>query len=172
MKKKILIVINSDLYVRNYIYTNSFKEILNNYDCYFIASNNDIFNKKKFTDKIDKSKFFGFIKYSKNQILEFEKFLYSNFLLNKNNSKTISYIINDRNSLRLVFAGEKLLQSIIMIVPRFLSFIKKKLIYFYNNNLKKNKYNYPINDDLIKIFNKINPDLTIYPMQDSPHFIL
>ena len=44
MKKKILIVINSDLFIRNYIKTNVFKELEKNYETYFFA-NNEINNK-------------------------------------------------------------------------------------------------------------------------------
>jgi hypothetical protein len=51
LKKKILIFISSDLFIRNYIYTKSFKEIEKTYNCFYLLSSNvtlknEINNKK------------------------------------------------------------------------------------------------------------------------------
>lgn len=91
MKKKILILINSDIYIRNYLETDAFHRLYKNFKCYFIASSNDIYNKKKLIVKL-KKKFVGFIKYHDFELKRFEKHLYKNFLLNKEKSKTISYL--------------------------------------------------------------------------------
>ena len=55
MRKKILILINSDIYVRNYLETNAFDKLIKNFDCYFVAFSGDVFNKKKLTRKIKKN---------------------------------------------------------------------------------------------------------------------
>ena len=54
MKKKILILINSDIYIRNYLETNAFQILNKNFQCYFVASSNDIYNKKKLAIKTKK----------------------------------------------------------------------------------------------------------------------
>ena len=103
MKKKLLILINSDLYVRNYFYNNSFKYLISKFDCHFIGFKKNITNKKKFKSKIKKNKFLGFIDYPEYKILEFEKKISNNFLINKNKSKNISHIIKDRNSPKFIW---------------------------------------------------------------------
>ena len=112
MKKKLLILINSNLYVRNYIYNNSFKYLINNFDCYFIGSKKDITDKKKFKSKIKGDKFLGFIDYPEYKISEFEKYIFNNFLINKNKSKTILRIIKLRNSLKLIWKQDNLIRII------------------------------------------------------------
>ena len=167
MKKKLLISINSDLYIRNYIDTGCFEDLNKKYDCYFIGSNNDLFNKSKFKNKIKKQKFLGFISYNSYEINLFHKYLYKNFLLNKNNSKTIFFLTKLRLKFKYYWEGESIFKSILMFLPRYYSFLKKNISYFYLKILKKNFFNSSINLKLKSIFIKINPDLVIFPMQDS-----
>lgn len=167
MKKKLLISINSDLYVRNYIDTGCFKVLNKKYDCYFIGSNNDLLNKEKLKNKIKKQKFLGFINYNSYEINLFNKYLYKNFLLNKNSSKTIFFLTKLRLKFKYHWEGESILKAVLMFFPRFYSFIKKNIGYFYLKIFKRNIFNSSINSKLKSIFNKINPDLVIFPMQDS-----
>ena len=46
MKKKILILIHSDIYIRNYLETNAFYILIKKYNCHFVAISNDVYNKK------------------------------------------------------------------------------------------------------------------------------
>ncbi len=167
MKKKLLILINSDLFVRNYIYTNSFKYLIKKFDCYFIGSKNDILNKKKFRLKISNNKFLGFIDYSKNKISKFEKFIYKNFLINKNKSNTISHIISNRNKMKLIWQGDDFVKIFYMFLPRFFSFLIKNLNYIYLKIFKINNFNFSVNSKLKKIYYELKPDLVIFPMQGS-----
>lgn len=167
MKKKLLILINSDLYVRNYIKTNSFRELIKKYDCYFLGSKNDILDKNSFKTNIKKKKFLGYINYSKDEIFSFQKYLYNNFLINKNKSKTISYLIKVRNSLKLYQNNEKLLRFLIMFFLRFFSYLKKNVNYIYLKVFKINIFNFSNSSKLKKILENLNPDLIIFPMQDS-----
>ena len=60
-KKKILIPINSDLYIRNYIRTDSFQKLNKEYSLYYIANYN-IYNR----DEVSKlENFCGFYSYKK-----------------------------------------------------------------------------------------------------------
>ena len=167
MKKKLLILINSNLYVRNYIYNNSFKYLISNFDCYFIGSKKDITDKKKFKSKIKGDKFLGFIDYPEYKISEFEKYIFNNFLINKNKSKTILRIIKLRNSLKLIWKQDNLIRIIYMLPLRLFSYLKKNFIYIYLKIFKKNNFNFLVSPELKKIFYKLNPDLVIFPMQDS-----
>ena len=55
MKKKILILINSDTYVRNYLETEAFKKIIKNFNCFFIANSNEVLDKKRLSKKLKKN---------------------------------------------------------------------------------------------------------------------
>ena len=54
-----------------------------------------------------------------------------------------------------------------MFPLRFFSYLKKNFSYIYLNIFKNNNFNFSINPKLKKIFYKLNPDLIIFPMQDS-----
>ncbi len=56
MKKKILIVLNSQLYIRNYIESDAFLKITKNFDCYFLINKKYVVLKAK----INKKKVFFF----------------------------------------------------------------------------------------------------------------
>ena len=91
MKKKILILINSDIYIRNYLESGAFKKIIHFFDVKFISFSNGVFNKRKLNRILNK-KYIGNIFYSSKDLKKFQKHLHYNFLLNKKKSKTISYL--------------------------------------------------------------------------------
>ena len=167
MKKKLLISINSDLYIRNYIDTKSFIYLQKKYDCFFVSSKNDLYNKKYLKKNINKKKFLGFINYPYKQNLNFQKYLYRNFLINEKNSQTIDYLTKLRLRSKFYWNDKNFFNMIIMILPRLFSFIKNNLFFYYLRLLKKNEFKYPINNKIFKIYNKLNPDLILFPMQDS-----
>ena len=90
MKKKILILINSDIYIRNYLETGAFKKIFSKFDVKFISFGNGVFNKKKLRDFLNK-KYIGDVFYSSKELKSFQKHIYYNFFLNKKKSRTITY---------------------------------------------------------------------------------
>lgn len=166
MKKKILILINSDIYIRNYLETNAFDKLNKNFDCYFIALSNDIYNKKKLEVKL-KKKFVGYIKYHEFELKRFEEHLYKNFLLNKEKSKTISYLKKIILSPKFYWPGEKKYMTLFKFPIRVISWLKNNIEYLVIKLLVKNEFfKYP-NLKLIKICRKINPDLIIFPLQDA-----
>ena len=61
IKKKIIINICYDLFVRNYILNNAFEKLEKKYDCYFIASKDTVSLKKEIKNK---KKFLGFYEFS------------------------------------------------------------------------------------------------------------
>lgn len=58
MKKNIFFILTSDLFVRNYIFTNSLKEIEKNNNVFFLACNKNVTLKKEIKKK---KKFFKFL---------------------------------------------------------------------------------------------------------------
>ena len=86
MKKKILILINSDIYIRNYLETGAFKKIFSKFDVKFISFGNGVFNKKKLRDFLNK-KYIGDVFYSSKELKSFQKHIYYNFFLNKKKIK-------------------------------------------------------------------------------------
>jgi len=128
MKKKILILINSDIYVRNYLETNAFDKLIKNFDCYFVAFSGDIFNKKKLTRLIKKN-FIGYINYSEFELKKFQKHLYKNFLSNKKKSKTIAYLKKIILRPKLHWQGEKWYETLCRSPKRLISCLKKNIEY-------------------------------------------
>lgn len=167
MKKKLLILINSDLYVRNYFYTKSFSKIVKKYDCFFVGSGNEILDKKNFKNFIKKYNFLGFIKYPVSDLMKFNKFLYNNFLLNNKNSKTVNYIINQRNRFIIKYGKESFSDTIKQIFSRVISFLKKNIHYKYIKFKNRIEFNLVTNQKLRKILKNLKPELVIFPMQDT-----
>ena len=166
MKKKILILINSDIYVRNYLETNAFNKLIKNYDCYFIASSGGVFNKKKITKKL-KNNFIGYINYSPNEYKNFQNYLYKNFLLNKEKSKTIYYLTKIILSPKFYWHGEEWYVSLYKLPIRSLSWLKKIIEYLNIKLFDKKTFAKNPNTNMVKICKKIKPDLVIFPLQDA-----
>tara|TARA_B100001057_G_C22829012_1_gene942587 strand:- start:346 stop:1704 length:1359 start_codon:yes stop_codon:yes gene_type:complete len=166
MKKKISILINSDLYVRNYLESGAFKKIFKKFDVNLILSENEVFNKKKVFSFFDKKKIKN-IRYSQSELKKFNKYLLKNFFLNKRKSKTTDYIIKQYLNKKFHWDGENMLKTFCLFPLRLLVWIKKNLEYFISLILKKNVYRNKINSNLKDILKKINPDLIIFPYQDA-----
>lgn len=166
MRKKILILINSDIYTRNYLETNAFDKLIKNFDCYFVASSGDVFNKKKLTRAIKKN-FIGYINYSEFELRKFQKCLYKNFLLNKEKSKTISYLKKIILRPKLYWQGEKWYESLYRSPKRLISWLKKNIEYLIIKNFDKKVFVKKPNLNMVRICEKIKPDLVIYPLQDA-----
>ena len=166
MRKKILILINSDIYIRNYLETNAFDKLIKNFDCYFVASSGDVFNKKKLTREIKKN-FIGYISYSEFELRKFQKCLYKNFLLNKEKSKTISYLKKIILRPKLYWQGEKWYESLYRSPKRLISWLKKNIEYLIIKNFDKKVFVKKPNLNMVRICEKIKPDLVIFPLQDA-----
>ena len=166
MKKKILILINSDIYVRNYLETNAFNKLIKNFNCYFIAHSDGVFNKKKLIKKL-KNNFIGYINYPEFEFRNFQKYLYKNHLLNKEKSKTISYLKKIILSPKLYWPGEKWHELLYKFPIRLLSWLKKNIEFLIMKFFNKKVFVKKPNLDVVRICEKIKPDLVIFPLQDA-----
>ena len=166
IKKKIIINICYDLFVRNYILNNAFEKLEKKYDCYFIASKDTVSLKKEIKNK---KKFLGFYKFSSLEKKKANLYFLLHCFKQKNNSKAINFNLKVMLKPKFKYDDEKILNIILMFFPRILSNIFKriKLITFSLFNLD---INYLDKDSKGKIFlekkiDKINPSLIISPIQ-------
>ena len=166
MKKKILILINSDSYVRNYLETEAFKKISKNFNCFFIASSNEVLDKKRLS-KLLKKKFVGYVNYSVHDFNRFKKYLHKNFLLNKEKSKTISYLKKKILRPKFYWEGDLWHEFVFKFPIRLFSFLKKNLEFLLLKIFNENFFFKDLNKEMLKIYNKIKPDLLIFPLQDA-----
>jgi hypothetical protein len=162
MKKKILIVINSNNFFRNYIETKAFAALEKNFDCSYLVAD------KKIQSKLKKKNLF-FI-----NINNFIKKIYNfkikiNYFINPYNSETINYLINRQLNRKIMYRGEsyffsymiylrifnRIINNLNFFFKFFFSFIFKRLdiiVAFYFKKL---------------IFKKIKPDLIVFPYQSD-----
>ncbi len=166
MKKKILILINSDIYIRNYLESGAFKKIIHFFDVKFISFGNGVFNKRKL-NKILKKKYIGSIFYSLRDLKKFQQHLYYNFLLNKKKSKTISYLTKVMLKIKLYWKGETVYETIYKFPLRIISWIKKNFEYYVISKFRNKNFEKELNLEIIDICKKIKPDLIIFPYQDA-----
>lgn len=160
MKKKLLFIIDSDLYIRNYFETGFLKKLSKIHDIFFIFSKE--VNNKSFIKK--NKKFLGY--YSTSNLKKRVYYLFNNILLWKFRDRSTSFVF--RFYRLLDFEGfpikintnkkVKFKNIIIRIYTKFFSIsfffeILKKII---NNKIFLNK---KISDYVAKI----KPDLVVYP---------
>jgi hypothetical protein len=164
MKKKILIALNSQLYIRNYIESEAFLKIIKNFDCYFLI------NKKYIVlnPKINKKKVIFFKIYPLlEKLYKFKTKI--EFLRNPYKSRTIDFLIKKFLAKKLIYKDDDL-KSTFIIFFRLLNFILNFFIYFLKDLFhfifysldyfsKYNFYNI--------IINQIKPDLIIFPYQND-----
>ena len=74
MKKNIFFIITSDLFIRNYIFTNALKEIEKHNNIYFLACDKNVTLKKEIKKKKKFSKFLQFYCSAKKKIPKFLSF--------------------------------------------------------------------------------------------------
>ena len=162
MKKKILIALNSQLYIRNYIESEAFLKIIKNFDCYFLINKKYIVLNRK----INKKKVIFFKIYPLlEKLYKFKTKI--EFLRNPYKSSTIDFLIKKFLAKKLIYKDDDL-KSTFIIFFRLLNFILNFFIYFLKDFFhfifysldyfsKYNFYNI--------IINKIRPDLIIFPYQ-------
>ena len=167
MKKKILIIINDEVYLRNYIRTKVFKKLIKNYSVYYTA-NNTIINKSLLTTL---KNFLGFFKVNKKQLVKENRirnvlmwryrYLSKSFIYRIKWFSEINFFELYENCSFKKFAN-KLLRSINVIkfniyIRIFGSYPFFPLFkYFYINNGR-------VILSLEKKISKVNPDLIIFP---------
>jgi len=166
IKKKIIINICYDLFIRNYILNNAFEELEKKYDCYFIASKDTVLLKKEI--KVKKN-FLGFYEFSNLERKRVKFYFLLNCFRQKNNSRAINFNLKVMLKPKFKYDNEKIFNIVLNFFPRLLSYIIKriKLITFSLLNLEVNYLDK--NSKGIKFLeekiDKINPNLIISPIQ-------
>ena len=137
MKKKIVILITSDLYLRNYLETNVFKKLINSYECFFVVCSKSVLDKKRLKKILKNNKIY-YLRYSFLEFEKFQKYLHKSFLINNENSKTVNFLGKNILKLKLYWIGESSISTIIKFPIRFLLYLKKNLEYLWFKINKKN----------------------------------
>ena len=161
MKKKIVIVISDDVFIRNYLSTNVFSQIEKKYQINYLINSSSVSNLSYFRKKKIKPIKYEFFKKEQKKYNNFH--LYNTFL-NQKNSKSIRFSV-ERILKHKLFYSESFYKNLFNFPFRVLSKLKKNIIYYFVIIFfKKNLYlKSPINSKLFKIFKKLNPDLVIIP---------
>jgi hypothetical protein len=171
MKQKILFILVSDEYVRNFFQTGIVNRLKKKFDLKFIFENSNIHKYRKLISKNDCLAKFD---YSKKQIKDFNILNWSNSIINENLSKTFKFQnIGIFLNVDFFYLDEGIFKTVIKFIPRLIIKILKLTTYyrfkFFKNNekLKKNylnKYNKKSFIDEIKDY---NPDLIIFPSRGN-----
>jgi hypothetical protein len=168
-KKKILIVISSDEYIRNYIQNSSFQATEREFDCYYIGSDS-------LTKKTELQKKIGFKGFYKEDLEKNRKsYNYFNVLMYKYRSKSTSFVFRIKRTLdppRIGFKGiaklifYKKFNKIFGLVKIVLKKLKVQIFASYLIFpwfRKKFEKNYKINSEVSVFVNDIKPEIILFP---------
>jgi len=168
MKKNIFFVITSDLFIRNYIFTNALKEVEKHNNIYFIACGKNVTLKKEIKKK---KNFLSFYNFTDQQRKKYQNFYLLQLFKKKYQSKTISLYISRVLQLKLVYGNESILKIIVMFFLRVSSWLKRHFLFIYSRffiyYFSKNKLTLSIEDNanLDLLFKFYKPSLVIIPTQ-------
>ena len=171
MKKKILILINSELYVRNYLKTNIFEVLNRNYEIFFLA-NNEI--KNRILLKKQKN-FKGFYSFSQKENIKTNRIMNVSMWRYRSRSKSFLYRVKWFSEINFFEIFKK--PSLKLIIFKFLKIISV-LKFNILIRVMGNKFIFPIfkkfyidkmsvSKKLEGKIIKIKPDLIIYPTQSQ-----
>lgn len=168
MKKNIFFVITSDLFIRNYIFTNAIKEIEKHNNIYFIACDKNVTLKKEIKKK---KTFLGFYTFTDQERKKYQNFYLSTLFKKKNKSKTIRIYISRVLQLKLVYGNESISKILFMFFLRVGLWLKRYLLFIYSKAytyfFPKNNFLFSIEDNskLDLLFKFYKPSLVIVPTQ-------
>ena len=176
MKKKVIIIINYVLYLKNYINTGTFKEIEKKYNCYYLLDNSikevDIQTiLKKSSYKPFKNKVLSFFEYSKLQKKIFTLLFNRVQLRNRNKFKNINYIVKDQLKLKLFYGYKN--ETFITAIKRFFLWSFKIFgrilnhIFIHEIFDEIMKKLIKTNKSLSNEFEKIKPDMVLIPFNGN-----
>lgn len=173
MKKKILISLCENHYIRNYLDTTAFDLINDKYELYFIADQRILDDQKEKIKKIKNFK--GFFFYEDRKIIEYNKLNIRASYINEKRSSSFKMLNRGvYNQNRLFWERESLINTFYFFPKRIFKKIFKYLEYYYyrffgNEKKLTQKFinNFKINSFIQKIVNEINPNLIIYPSQGN-----
>ena len=129
MKKNIFFILTSDLFVRNYIFTNALKEIEKNNNVYFLACDKNVTLKKEIKKK---KNFLSFYNFSDQQRKNYQNFSLSVLFKKNYKSKTIKLYISRVLQLKLVHGNESVFKTFLMLLLRIGSWSKRYFLFTYS----------------------------------------
>ena len=172
MKKNILFVFVSDIYIRNFIKNNIISDLKKKFNVKYIIEKPKIIKYKKYLKNKD---CIGTFTYSRQQIKDFNLLNISHRISNENLSKSFKFQ-NKTSFLNVVFRrlNENIYKSILYLILRILIKIYRLLNYYFFYRIKNirkfllkkylTKY---IKKPLSSLVQKYNPDLVIFPSQGN-----
>lgn len=168
-RKKILIIISSDLFIRNYLKTGAFEELEKKFECSY-AVNRNVVNYKTVSEK---ERFAGFYGYSIMQSRKHNELLNVLMWRYKKRSKSFAYRYLRYSNISLIL-GCRDITLFAKNAIRFLNYnIKlnrgpvKALIFgskiLFKRYLSKILTNVPVNTELNRIITGVNPEVIVFP---------
>lgn len=172
MKKKIIITITNDNFVRNYIFSKAFKDVENNFDCYYLVD-------KNLKVKFKKKKIFYF-SLEDSEEKKFKKQHLIQTFLNYNLSKSVRFSINRYLDIKIWWSSDGIIKNITKFPIRISAKIYRHFLFFFLSSFIGKAYlkNFEIkiadNQKISNIIKKIEPSLVIIPTQgqDFAHFCI
>ena len=176
MKKKIIIILNHSLYIKNYINTGSFKSLDKKYSVYYVldSSINETQLKKIIHKQLYrkfKKKIILFFKYKKIETKFFSMLFNRVQLRNRNKFKNIS--INVKRQLVFKLFYNFVNDTFVTVIKRFLlwciKFLSRILNHLFIHEIFDEIFKKFIkeNQSLVAIYKKVNPDLVIIPFSGN-----
>ena len=165
MKKKILIIIENNLLIRNYFDTNAFNLIKKNFICTFLF-------KKTLKKNINIKKNYFFFKENIKNSHRLSKIIIRKIYQNKEKSTSYEFISDVyKNKINLYFKNQGVLANLLYFPKRLAALIFRQINFFYQKSIFfENKDNFflknlEINQDIKKNVEDCKPDLIIFPYQ-------
>jgi len=160
MKKKLMFIIDSDLYIRNYFETGFIKKLSKIYEIFFIFS--DEVNNKNFIKK--NKNFLGY--YSTSNLKKRIYYLFNNILLWKFRNRSTSfqfrfYRLLDFHGFPIKINIKKSFKIRTLIIKIYTKVFSINFFFKILKNLLNNKIF--LNKDISNYIDKVKPDLVIYP---------
>lgn len=163
-KTKVIFLLTTESFIRNYISSNALEKIINHFDCHFLID--EKFKNHPQLKSLDKKSFF--LHRNKN----FYDLIFDFFMWRfRNKSKSFRHRVNRTRGFYIHFYQEQSgLIKIVRLIFRFLRFLKYRMQY----NLFANPFTFPLtfrilnaiskqDEKLKEELNQINPELVIYP---------
>ena len=176
-KKKIFIIINYDIYLKNFIFNNSFKEIQEKYDCLYLfdenLKKNSFASIKSIIKKIGKKKFLGFFNYPKKDQFLFRWLFNRQQWKNLDKFKNIRYFKDEYLRFKVFYPYEKDKKTLYLGFKRLALQLIKLINYYFNiifrfafiDKVISNKIN--TNSTILKLIKKHNPKVILIPFSGS-----
>ena len=165
MKQKILVLISNELIIRNYINTNAFNLLKNQFKCKFLI-NSRLIKSFKYKKKI--------LIYKENDAnsINLSKIIMRIIYKQKNNNSSYRFISDTyKSKIKLYFRNESFIRNIFLLPKRILALIIRYFYFYFQQSfffkIKDNYFleTFKVNKDIINTIEELNPKLIIFPFQ-------